>query len=506
MVISLDVFDTALLRNVYAPQDMFTLIEQDVCRDFARKRKDAENKAREKNFYYNIYDIYEFLPEFDVNVEIQAELENCKANIDVLKMYMKNPDNYVFISDMYLPSKVICSMLERIGYKHPRVFVSCEMKALKWDGALFSKVQKVIGEKISKHYGDNYVADIEGAQKAGIYDVQFKPALHNIKVNLPAVRDVRLKKYLAEVLVSKRTAEDKIALLMAPIILSFTKWVLKQRKEGQKIFFLSRDMITAYRIATEILGEKDVYYLHASRRSLGAASLKSGNKGLIDKMWLILNSQEMKEFENRDVNETLKYLNRYDIKDNDIIVDIGYSGTIQASIDSILGIKTQGLYMQIFPETLFDVDAKEYFRRRVVHYCLMIEVPLGSDEDCVEDYKDGEVIFKPEHEERKELARRMTAIIMEGARKLVKEKQIISTLDAEQILVHMQFYPSKEMIEVFNKPIFSNRDIGESVINFNKERILKGGLRAMCQRSYAYKLFKQLLEEDPELSHLSSLI
>lgn len=506
MVTSLDVFDTALLRNVYAPQDMFVLIEQDVCKNFAQKRKDAENKAREKNFFYNIYDIYEFLPEFDVNVEIEAEANNCKANPEILKLYSENPDNFVFISDMYLPSKIICRILENIGYKHPRVFVSCEMKALKWDGSLFLKVQEILGQKISKHYGDNYVADIEGARKAGIPDVKFSPALHNIKVNLPAVRDVRLKKYLAEILTSKRTAEDKIALLMAPIVLSFTKWVLKQRKEGQKIFFLSRDMITAYRIATEILGEKDVYYLHASRRSLGAASLKSGDKGLIDKMWLILNEQEMREFQNRDTTETLRYLKRYGVRNDDIIVDIGYSGTIQASIDSILGIKTQGLYMQIFPETLFDVNAKEYFRRRVVHYCLMIEVPLGSDEDCVEDYKGGEVIFKPEHEERKALARQMTSVILEGARRLVHEKQIISTLDAEQILIHMQFYPSKEMLEVFNKPIFSNRDIGESVINYNKERILKGELRALCQRSYAYKLFKQLLEEDPELSHLSSLI
>jgi hypothetical protein len=323
-------------------------------------------------------------------------------------------------------------------------------------------------------------------------------------VQLPVIRDVRLKKYIAEVLTGNRTKEDKIALLFSPLVVGFTKWVLRQRKPGQKIFFLSRDMITPYVIAKKVLKAPDVYYLHASRRSLGSACLKSGNQKLIDKMWLILTEQEMREFHQRDTNEILKYLNKFNIKGGDIIVDIGYSATIQAALDSVLGIKTRGLYMQVFPETLFDVDATEYLRRRVIAYCLMLEIPLGSAEDCVEDYKDGEVIFRPEHEKRKALARQMTRTVIEGAREIVNWP--ISIIDVEQILIHVQYYLNDDLLSVFNQPIFSNRDIGESVINFDKERILKGDLRAMAQRSYSYKLFKQMLEADPELAHLSSLI
>ena len=501
---SLDVFDTALLRNVYQPTDIFKLVEQDVCRDFYVKRKEAENKAREVNFYYNIYDIYKFLPEFNPEVEIQAELDNCKANPKILEMYNQNPNDYVFISDMYLPSKVITKMLEKIGYVNPRVFVSCEMKALKYDGGLFRKVQEILNTRIQKHYGDNYNVDIEGAKKAGIPEVEFYPALHNVKISLPVIRDPKLKKYIAEVLTSKRTREDKIALLFSPLVVGFTKWVLRQRKPGQKIFFLSRDMITPYVVAKKILNAPDVYYLHASRRSLGSACLKSGNQKLVDKMWLILTEQEMKDFQKRDTNEILKYLNKFNIKDGDLIVDIGYSATIQAALDSILKIKTKGLYMQVFPETLFKVDAIEYLRRRVIAYCLMLEIPLGSAEDCVEDYKDGEVIFRPEHEKRKVLARQMTKTVIEGAKEIISWP--ISIIDVEQILIHVQYYLNDDLLSVFNQPIFSNRDIGESVINFDKERILKGELKAMAQRSYSYKLFKQMLEADPELAHLSSLI
>ena len=504
MINSLDVFDTALLRNVYLPTDIFKLVEQEVSRHFHDKRIEAEKKAREKDFFYSIYTIYEFLPEFDMNLEIQMELNNCKANPEILDLYNKNPKDYVFISDMYLPSEIIKQMLEKVGYKNPRVFVSWEMKAIKYDGSLFLKVQEKIGQKITKHYGDNYQVDIEGAKKAGISQVQFKPALHNISINLPAVRDVRLKKYLAEVLTNKRSGEDKIAMLTTPLVLGFTKWVLRQRKEGQKIFFLSRDMITPYRLAKELFRAPDVYYLHASRRSLAGAAIQSGDKRLIDKMWLILNEQEFREREKEDTKEVLTYLNKFNIQEGDLIVDIGYSATIQAAIEAILKVKMTGLYMQVFPETLFDVKAIEYFRRRVIQYCLMIEVPLGSDEDCIECYKNGEVIFKHEHAERKALASRMTQVIMDSAKEI--SPWFFSIFDVEQILIHMQYYPSKELMDVFNKPVYSNRDLGESVINFDKERILHGELKELCQRTYAYKLFKQMLEEDPELKHLSSLV
>lgn len=504
MTNSLDVFDTALLRTVYLPTDIFKLIEQEVGNDFFKKRIEAERKAREYRLFYNIYDIYRFLPEFSPELEIKTELNNCKANPKFLELYNQNPKNFVFISDMYLPSKVISEMLEKIGYKNPKVFVSCEMKALKWDGSLFKKVQKELGYTIEKHYGDNYDVDIEGAKKAGIPNVEFNPALHNIEIPLPAVKDVRLKKFLAELLIGNKSAEDKIALLIAPLILGFTEWVLRQRKKGQKIFFLSRDMYIPYVIAKDYLKAKDVFYLHASRRSLSAAALETDNQKLIDKIHLILSEEEINQKRKEGTREILEYLNTFNIKDGDLIVDIGYSATIQAALEAILKIKMTGLYMQVYPETLFDVKVLEYLKRRVIHFCLMVEVPLGSAEDCIESYKNGKVIFKPEHEDRKALARRMTKTILEGIKSMLHWN--LSVFDVEQILIHLQYYSSHDIINVFNKGIYSNRVIGESVINFDKERIKKGELRELYQRSYAGKLFKQLLEEDPELKYLSRLI
>ena len=504
MTNSLDVFDTALFRKVYLPADIFKLIEQKVGNDFYNKRIEAEKKAREINIFYNIYDIYKFLPDFDVDMEIDTELKNCKANEKILELYKQDPTNYVFISDMYLPSKVIKKMLEHVGYKTPNVFVSCELKAYKGDGSLFRKVQNALGVTIKKHYGDNYIGDIEGAKKGGIPEVEFNPALHKIEKPIPDVRDVRLKKYLAEVLCEGYSAEDKIALLIAPVVLGFTKWVLRKRKKGQKIFFLSRDMYIPYIIAREYLKAEDVYYLHASRKSLGSVCLQTDNEKFLRKMRLVYTEEEMAQKRKEGTTEVCKYLNKYNIKNGDIVADLGYGGTIQAAIELALGIKMTGLYMQLFPEIQFDINATQYLQRRVINTCMIIEMAVGSSEDCVDGYKNEEVQYKPENKERKKLAERLNKVTLEKVKEIIDWN--LSIFDIEQILIHFQFYSDSDILEVLNRKIYSNKNIGDSIINFDKEEIKKGRLFELYKNSYSHRLFKKLLEEDIELKHLSSLL
>ena len=501
-LVSIDVFDTAILRTVYEPRDIFKLVENKVGRDFYKKRVEAESKAAQKHKYYNIADIYTFLrPEFEPSVELEMELENCLPNQEILSMYNKNPEKYIFISDMYLPSYFIAGMLERAGYKSPRVFVSCELRAYKGGGDLFKKVIEKMGP-IEKHYGDNYVADIEGAKLAGIQDVVFSPALHNKNLNLPMIENSFLKKCMA--LSYHRDPKDKIALYIVPLITEFTKWVLSKRKAGQKIFFLSRDMYMPYILAKEELGARDVYYLHASRRSVADACLQSSDKHLRDRIGLIFSEDEIKKRKSNNLEEAYKYFKGIGISDGDIIADIGYAGTIQAGIDSILGIKTKGLYMQVSDDKVERIDAEMFLNRKVITYYLLVEAALGSSEDCIEGYKDGKVITRPENKRRKELAERMTRTALKAARLMISMN--ISLFDVEQILIHLQYYPTDDIIDLFNQSIFSNRELGESIIGFDKDKILNGGLRECYNRSYAKPLFKKLLEADEDLKHLGKLL
>lgn len=499
---SFDVFDTAIIRKVYLPADIFKLIEKKVGNDFYVKRIAAEKLAREDKKFYGLKDIYKFLPEFDYRLEIDTELENCIANDEILTQY--NPENTVFISDMYLPSKVIIQILEKVGYTNPKVYVSCEMRACKGDGKLFIKVEKKTGKKISVHYGDNYVTDIEGAKKAGILKTVFKPALHAKNLNLPKVKDTCLKKYLATA-EDKETPIRKLAMYYAPVIFEFTRQILNYRKDGQKIFFLSRDMYMPYLIAKNIFKAKDIYYLHVSRRSLAGLAMKSKNKELIRKMSFIFSKDEMRAKKLQDDSETLKYLRQFNIKNDDIIADIGYAGTIQATINYALNVQTQGFYFQVSSNVLSGLKTTMFLKRTVIHFCLMVEFVFGSDEDCIEGYLNGKPIFAPDSGERKELARLITDTVIQTVKSFPASKKT-DIYDIEQILIHQQYYPNDELIEIYNKKIFSNRERKESIVGFDRSEIIKGNLRTAYMRSYCQPLFKILLERNIELKHLSKLL
>ena len=506
---SLDVFDTALLRRTYLPDDIFKLVEEKVGKNFYEKRVEAERKAREKKRFYGIKDIYKFLPEFDMEVEIETERENIYPNKELLNE-VYDYRNTVFISDMYLPSKVIEEFLEDAGYENPRVFVSCEMKACKADGSLFKKAQEHLGLTISQHYGDNYAADIEGAKRAGIKNVVFRPALHNKDYNLPKVRNTFLKKYLAVVEDECSSSLNKLALYYAPIIFEFTKWILNQRQAGQKIYFLSRDMYMPYLIARDIFEADDIYYLKVSRRSLACLGLKSRNNEVKRKLSFIFTADEIKKKRTQDDFETLRYLKKFDIADNDIIADIGYAGTIQAIIDNALRINTQGLYMQVSSNVIEGIKTKMFLKRLAIHYCLMVEFVFGSNEDSVEGYKNLRPVYVKDNQERKELAQEIIGTIMSIAQNFYYDNFIagkgFDVFDLEQILIHQQYYLSDDLIKIYNKKIYSNRERKESIIGYDREEIMQGNLRDLYNRSYCQPLFKMLLERDSELKHLSRLL
>lgn len=501
-VTSFDVFDTALERRVYEPTDIFKLIEKKVGKNFFSKRIEAEKKAREKKPFYNLDDIYEFLPEFSKEDEIKEELDNCIINEDIFKIYNETEGDKIFISDMYLPSAVISQMLEKVGYKNPEVFVSCEQKARKGDGELFKKVCKLKKCKIVKHYGDNYMGDIEGAKKAGISEVSFNVALHNKELNIPMVKNPKLKKCFA-LASNKLEATDKMALYVAPLVSEFTKWVISKRKKGQKIFFCSRDMIVPYRLATEVLKEPDVYYIHVSRRSLAPVAYKMNAKEVIDHLGEAYSKEDMESLKKIEVSSVLEYLRKFDFKNGDIIADTGYRGTSQILINKALGIKLKGLYIGI-KRLYAGLDAEQYLERPAVKAGMLLETPLGSPEDNVVGYKNGEVLYAPENKERKEQAEQMTSFLFKVASMMLEMS--IDAFDVEQAFLHLQAYPDLDIINEYNRPIYVNRGSNESIVGFDPEHIKRGELKESYEKSYCKHFYKKLLESDNELRYLSKYL
>ena len=407
-LVSIDVFDTALFRKVYRPTDIYNIIEENVGHNFKENRILAQEKARRKDVYYNIVDIYRQLPfSLSPKEEIKTELLNCFANSYILDLYNKQEADYIFISDMYLPSAVIAEMLERCGYKEPKVYVSCELRACKGDGRLFTKVEALLGRKIQKHIGDNYTCDILGAQRVKIPETQYVgPSIENKEVYSPELKNVKLRKLLIDEELSNSPIEEKIGYIFAPLILSFTQSVLDEVPEDKTVFFNARDGFIMYLIARWILKtNRKVKYCRFSRKSCYIANIITNlslshpsnsasmyffkiqriqtlndliktfelpkefdyskilnnynisfdtniefhpsKRQIIEKTFVAVQDEFYKKVR-EDRKNFLKYLKKLNMKNGDFFVDLGYAGTIQGIIKRITRLDLKGRYINTF--------------------------------------------------------------------------------------------------------------------------------------------------------------
>lgn len=183
-VISFDIFDTLLFRNVKRPTDIFRLLEQEnhVPR-FARLREAAEHKARQKkyngcgSYEITIDEIYQMaelkcmLPSKTMIAnEIAKELECCYANPAMAalieRLSMTNV-SIIAVSDMYLTEPVLMELLQNCGFTNIKaVFVSSKYGVSKSSGELFEVVKQELGRnKRILHIGDNFRSDVLMCEK-----------------------------------------------------------------------------------------------------------------------------------------------------------------------------------------------------------------------------------------------------------------------------------------------------------------------------------------------------
>ena len=173
-IISFDVFDTLIIRDVLFPTDVFNNLSLDPT--FKSKRIEAEKRARAESGKEDITleEIYKVLmptasdEELRVAIEreINAELKACKANKPALDFFNKVRESgkrIIIISDMYLDCSTISTLLQNCGYNlnGVNVYVSSEYALTKRTGNLFKKVLELERVKSNEvlHIGDNLRSD-----------------------------------------------------------------------------------------------------------------------------------------------------------------------------------------------------------------------------------------------------------------------------------------------------------------------------------------------------------
>lgn len=308
-VISFDVFDTLLLRKIYEPSVVFDIVEKKSgYKGFSKLRKEAEFEARRLsglNGYEDtsLEEIYKVLGQYGqsykraIKEELAEEESLITVNAEMKEFYdwcVAKNKKIVAVSDMYLSEAFIRKLLIKEGYTIEDVFVSSVVGKLKYSGQLFEHALNQLNFNAEQvlHIGDNWVADIAGARKAGITAVLYpKVKIQGeisplLPVNLFAddSKNILLDHFKGNVLLewaesgkplSKEELPYWIGLsYVGPLCLLFVDWLYKSaKKQGVKeIYFLRRDGEIWHEIFTRCYPEITSHLIYGNRKLLQEAS------------------------------------------------------------------------------------------------------------------------------------------------------------------------------------------------------------------------------------------
>lgn len=296
-LISFDIFDTLIWRNVAKPSDLFSLMEQygnregiQIPPEFSRLRREAQCRvAAKKQQPVTLYEIYEELGKNQrfparqlMELEMQLELDCCQPNPECVRLYRQciaAGKTVVLVSDMYLPATLLEQMLEKCGITgYHKLYVSCQCGARKADGSLFRLVLREWGidPRQMLHIGDNIRSDIFRAMQLGIctgYVKNWEKSLCVQNSRLP--EEKQLEGRTVSAILRNAAGElgdiEKLGCeTLGPILMGFSLWLKDQllQEDICDVYFLSRDgyiMKQAFDLL-QVTGMK-THYLYCSRRS-----------------------------------------------------------------------------------------------------------------------------------------------------------------------------------------------------------------------------------------------
>ncbi len=263
-IVSFDIFDTLLLRNVLYPTDIFRVIEEKYgYKNYFKLRTESESKARtSKNNYECSYEeIYQQLSNFYSkdeintlqNLEMEIEREFLIANPFMKKLYdyaLEIGKKVVIISDMYLPRDFIEEVLKNNGYdNYSELIISNQIKKSKHNGDIYSYlIQKgVLEPKKTIHIGDNKNSDYLNPINYGLSAHHYEPVRTRAKIASQFDYSVDLS-IMTAISINKVHNGLEInywhkfgAKVAAPLYYGLTKWVADLNRGKDNLFFLGRD-------------------------------------------------------------------------------------------------------------------------------------------------------------------------------------------------------------------------------------------------------------------------
>ena len=371
-IVSFDIFDTVLLRHVYEPIDVFTLLDEEIqgkygfC--FSKERVLAEKELRKDKKEPNIYDIYEYMGKKNhlskeiTEAILESEITREKAVLDVrikikecIEYCIKNGKKVYFVSDMYLPKGIIADFFVMFGIcGYEDILVSCDYNCGKTTG-LFNVLMEREPDKKILHIGDNTEADVLAPERYGINSFGILSATKMLEISTYKDTLIYLKDINSRVLIGMLAAkvfnnpfalyeskgkptvcdtEEFGYLYMAPLIVSFVVWIIlnSNYSENGLLLFAARDGWILRELYHKLLAGWDItrnvddVYFMASRKALEMAQKSKSPEAERYKMY--------HEAIIKDKYESVFF------------IDLMSRATCQSKLQGLTGCMLHGLYLQ----------------------------------------------------------------------------------------------------------------------------------------------------------------
>ncbi len=365
---------------------------------FALERAEAEKKTREQSFFeeitleeiYKNIDIDTEIKEKVMGMECEIEYAICVPNIPIVKLYnecLKRGKRVLIISDMYLPKMLIQRILEKCGIGDCELILSSEHRKMKRTGGLFQNAA-ISDVKKWLHIGDNIRSDYLIPKKTGGNACLIKKAIWNnryiSKQNIQYRSYAELSKFISN-RVAKYTDDYEIIgyEVLGPLLYSFCIWLSNEIMKDEKVLFLAREG-KIIRDAYQLITGKDETYLYISRHAVkvplleGVDSYESFKAESINSIHRCVTAEEfglscgldveevnavlksvgiaskevVTEAQEKEIFETalniiqknaleqreyfLEYLSSCGLTKKNILVDVGWYGTIQLELERLV--------------------------------------------------------------------------------------------------------------------------------------------------------------------------
>ncbi len=318
-----DVFDTALVRTVVAPSDVFRLIHARLREQapevltewdedsFVVARRRAEQLARSTCGHEEctLEEIWAALtaevPELSAidgaAIELDVERDCLTANGHVAELLREArlSATVAFVSDTYLPRWFVHEVLERESLLEEAdlVYTSSETRVQKRSGRLYEYIMKDtnLGSNRITMIGDDRHADTEMPSRLGVAAVPYREGLLT-PVETKVAQIPRLSRSALSAIMRldrlscPNSAEQRlVSQYLGPVSMAWSIWALRQASSSgvDRLYFLSRDAFLAWRCSKTLSPtfNVDCRYLMISRY----AALSAGTRGLTeqDLHWLV---------------------------------------------------------------------------------------------------------------------------------------------------------------------------------------------------------------------------